>query len=58
MTSTFCHVIKVATHAHYDIVQLRDPATHPAKKACAIGGGHKCKAPKVCEALFSWFIEL
>ena len=37
---------------------LRDPASRSVKKAGTSGGGRKRKAPQICSALFSWFVNV
>ena len=37
---------------------LRDPASRSVKKARTSGGGRKRKAPEICSALFSWFVNV
>ena len=48
----------MASRAYVDRDNLRDPSEHPPKKARAVGGGRKAKAPEVREALFSWFVDV
>ena len=54
----FQRAIKVATRAFKDIANLRDPASHPVKKARASGGVRKRKAPEIRSVLFSWFVNV
>ena len=54
----FQGAIKVATRAIENIAGLWDPASRPAKKTRASGGGRKRKAPEIRSVLYSWFVNV